>query len=55
MDKEIFTLYRSSTSRIPLYGIRKHDVSCRARKTMKEYEKDNRKRRRKKRTRRKTK
>jgi hypothetical protein len=45
-DKKIFTLYRRSPSRILLYGIRKHDVSCRARKTLKEDEKDNRRRRR---------
>jgi len=53
MDKKIFTLYRSSPSGILLYGIRKHEVGCRARKTMKEAEKDNRRRRRK-RTKRKT-
>jgi len=53
MDKKIFTLYRSSPSGILLYGIRKHDVSCRAKKTMKEDEKDNMRRRRRKRTKRK--
>jgi len=50
MDKKIFTLYRSSPSRILLYGIRKQDVSFRARKTMKEDEKYNRRWRRKKKT-----
>jgi hypothetical protein len=53
MDKKIFTLHRSSPSRILLCGIRKHDISCRERKAMKEDEKDNRNRRRRKRTKRK--
>jgi hypothetical protein len=50
-DKKIFTLYRNSPSRILLYGIRKRDVGCRARKMMKEDEIDNRRRRRRRRER----
>jgi hypothetical protein len=46
MDKKIFTLHRSPPSRILLCGIRKYDISCRARNIMKEDENNNRKRRR---------